>query len=130
MAAKPIYPKSPNTRISSSAQGIQRVGQAANGSMGRRPSIESSGSGSWGGLSGTGPGTTLERSGLAEASTPWYRVRWDRGGGTRAASFSISSEGSNTKWVAVIGIGMAQLVDQQTIRALTETVEGKSDRPG
>ena len=43
-----------------------------------------------------GPGTICDRSAAFAASTPWYRTRLRRGGGTSAASFSSSSSGAST----------------------------------
>ena len=42
-------------------------------------------------------GTMWWRSLALGARTPWYRMRLRRGGGTRAASFSINSNGDRTR---------------------------------
>ena len=42
----------------------------------------------------------------------WYRTRLRRGGGTRAASFSINSKGDSTKWVVASDHGVLRRQDQ------------------
>jgi hypothetical protein len=45
-------------------------------------------------------GTTSERSRERGARTPWKRSRWNRGGAISTQSFSMSSKGSRSRWVA------------------------------
>ena len=70
-----------NTRLRRCAQVIARCGLMVDGSWCSLPAAARV------------LGTTRDRSGLAGANTPWYRVRCARGFGTSAARRAIKSSG-------------------------------------
>ena len=51
-------------------------------------------------------GVTCARSILLGANTPWYRVKFERGFGTKAASFAMKSSGSNKTCVVPFRYGV------------------------
>jgi hypothetical protein len=58
-------------------------------------------------------GVTRARYLLLGAKTPWKRVRWTLGLGTRETSLEIKSSGSNMTWVAPDGDGYGLRVAQE-----------------